>query len=264
MTTIAMSAQAVDTFPRAATPGERRLIDRSAERHKDFMLLGRLTGLFFLLTYATSIPPVLTFYVPALSDPAFVLGGALDMGLTWGAILEVFLIVSNIATALAAYPVLKRRFPVLSLAFVSARIMESMFIGMGIVAVLALGTLRAQAGVGDPAAMTAVGQALVALHDWTFKLGPGVVVGFGNGLILGYMMWKTRLVPRFLSILGLIGGPALLASSAAIMFGYIEIGSTIQGLAVAPEFLWELLLGIWLLVRGFSPAALTALDAHEA
>lgn len=231
--------------------------------HKDTQLLARLTGLFFLITYATSIPPVLTFYVPALSDPAFVLGGTRDVGLTWGAILEILLIVANIATALTMYPVLKRRFPVLSLAFVSARLTESMFIAMGIVAVLALGTLRMQAGDADAAALKAVGQALVALHDWTFKLGPGVVVGFGNGLILGYMMWKTRLVPRFLSILGLIGGPALLASSTAVILGYIEVGSTIQGLAVAPEFFWELLLGIWLLVRGFTPSAVTALEQTD-
>jgi hypothetical protein len=73
------------------------------------------------------------------------------------------------------------------------------------------------------------------------------------------MMWKTRLVPRFLSILGLIGGPALLAGSTGILLGYIEIGSNVQSLAVAPEFLWELLLGIWLLVKGFNPTALAAL-----
>jgi hypothetical protein len=89
------------------------------------------------------------------------------------------------------------------------------------------------------------------------------VVGVGNGIILGYMMWKTRLVPRFLSILGLIGGPALLASSTGVMFGYFEIGSTAQGIGVAPEFLWELLLGIWLLVRGFNPSALMAMDARQ-
>ena len=91
-------------------------------------------------------------------------------------------------------------------------------------------------------------------------MGPGVVVGVGNGLILGYMMWKTRLLPRFLSILGLIGGPALLLGSCGVMFGHFEFGSTIHSLSVAPEFFWELALGIWLLVRGFNPAAVTALE----
>jgi len=122
-----------------------------------------------------------------------------------------------------------------------------------------LAALRAR----DPAALTVVGQALVAIHDWTFKMGPGVVVGVGNGLILGYMMWKTRLLPRFLSILGLIGGPALLLGSCGVMFGHFDFGSTAHSLSVAPEFFWELLLGIWLLVRGFNPAALAALDARQ-
>jgi hypothetical protein len=268
MTTITTSAQAVasssDTanIRSATSAGNVSAVER--ERQKDAQLLGRLTGLFFLLTYATSIPPVLTLYVPALSDPAFVLGGVFDAGVTWGAILELLLIVTNIATAITLYPVLKRRFPVLSLGYVAARLMESAFIAMGIVAVLALNTLRMQAGDADPAALTVVGQALVAIHDWTFKMGPGVVVGVGNGMILGYMMWKTRLVPRFLSILGLIGGPALLAASTGVMFGYFEIGSTVQGIGVAPEFLWELLLGVRLLARGFNPSALAALEARQA
>lgn len=259
MTTITSPAPAVDTFSAPTAPAA--VSERSVAR--DTQLLGRLTGLFFLLTYATSIPPVLTLYVPVLSDPAFVLGGPFDAGVSWGAILELLLIAANIATALTIYPVLKRRFPVLSLAFVSARIMESAFIAVGIVAVLALGTLRVKAGGADQDALMAVGQALVAIHDWTFKVGPGIVVGVGNGIILGYMMWKTRLVPRFLSGLGLIGGPALLASSTAILLGYTEVGSTLQSVCVAPEFFWELLLGIWLLVRGFNPAALAALDARQ-
>lgn len=256
MTTITASAPAVEPFAKATSATD--------ERTKDSQRLARLTGLFFLLTYATSIPPVLTFYVPALRDPAFILGGSFDFGVSWGAILELLLIVTNIASALTLYPVLRKRFPVLGLGYVTARLTESAFIAFGIVAVLALNTLRATAGDADPATLTVVGQALVALHDWTFKMGPGVVVGVGNGIILGYMMWKTRLVPRFLSILGLVGGPALLAGSAAVLLGYVEVGSTLQGLSVAPEFLWELLLGIWLLVRGFSPAALAALDARQA
>ena len=256
MTTISMSAQ-------AAAPAAKS-VDFTSARHKDAQLLGRLTGLMFLVTYATSIPPVLSFYVPALTDPAFVLGGGLDTNVSWGALLEMLLIVSNIATALTLYPVLKRRFPALSLGFVAARLMESAFIAVGIVALLALNTLRMQAGDASPDILVAVGKSLVALHDWTFRLGPGVVVGVGNGLILGYMMWRTRLIPRFLSVLGLVGGPALLIGGVGMIFGTIEIGSAPQMLATMPEFLWELSLGIWLLVRGFNPNALAELDAQKA
>lgn len=259
MTTIAMSAPAVPFSAQAdsAPPGGAGAT--AAQKHTQF--LGRLTGLMFLVTYATSIPPVLTFYVPALKDPAFVLGGGFDAGVSWGALLEMVLILSNAATAVALFPVLRKRFPALSLAYVAARLTENSFIAFGIVAIMALNTLRLTAGGADEGALMAAGQALVALHDWTFRLGPGVVVGIGNGLILSYMMWKTRLVPRALSILGLIGGPVLLAAGVAVLLGTIEAGSSAQIIATVPEFFWELFLGIWLLVRGFSPSGLAALDA---
>lgn len=260
MTTISMSAHAAATAYESATSKA----SSASTSVRDAQFLGRLTGLMFLVTYATSIPPVLTFYVPALKDPAFILGGGFDTNISWGALLESLLISANIATALALYPVLKRRFPVLSLSFVAARLTESGFIAVGIIAMMALNTLRLQAGDADPDTLVAVGQSLVAIHDWTFRLGPGVVVGVGNGLILGYMMWKTRLVPRFLSILGLIGGPALLIAGVAVLFGTIEAASTPQIIATVPEFFWELLLGLWLLVRGFNAPALAALEAEQA
>ena len=115
MTTISMSAQAV-------APASKSVASTSVS-HKDAQRLGRLTGLMFLVTYATSIPPVLSFYVPALTDPAFVLGGGFDVNVSWGALLELLLIVANIASALTLYPVLKRRFPVLSLGYVAARLL---------------------------------------------------------------------------------------------------------------------------------------------
>jgi hypothetical protein len=227
-------------------------------------MLARLTGLLFLITYATSIPPVLWFYVPALSDPAYVLGTGVDVGLSWGALLELALITANIATAIVLFPILKRISEIFALGFLAARIVECVFIAVGILSLLALGTLRLDATGMDDAALLVVGKALVAVHDWTFLLGPGTVVGVGNGLILGYLMYTSRLVPRAMAILGLIGGPALLVASVALQFGVIEIGSIWQVIATIPEFFWELSLGIWLLVKGFNPAALAALDPQGA
>lgn len=230
-----------------------RLTDQPKDDdHSRDQRLARLTGLLFLLTYATSIPPVVYFYGPALGDPSFVLGHGYDWMIANGALFELVLILANIGTALTLYPVLRRSHPVLALGFLAARLVESGFIALGIVSLLAMNTLRLDAGQSDPETMLAVGKALVAVHDWTFRLGPGVVVGIGNGLILGYLMWQTRLVPRFLSILGLIGGPCLLVAGGAMVLGYIEIGSLPQIIATTPEFFWELLLGLWLLVKGFS------------
>ena len=226
--------------------------------------LARLTGAMFIATFVTSIVPVVSLYVPALSDSAFVLGGKFDAGVSWGAILELLLILSNIATALTLYPVLRKRFAVLPLAYVAARLTECGFIALGIIALLAMNTLRANGGTTDPETLTLVGKALLAVHDWTFRLGPGVVVGVGNGLILGWMMWTSRLVPRAVSILGLIGGPLILVSGTAVMLGVIEAGSIPQSIATIPEFLWELSLGVWLLVRGFNPVVLVVIGARQA
>lgn len=225
--------------------------------------LARATGFLFIVTFATSIPPVVAFYAPALGDPAFVLGGGFDTRIAWGALFELLLILANIGTALTLYPVLRGRFELLSLAYLTARLTECGFIALGIVALLALNTLRLHAGAADPDALAVAGQTLVAIHDWTFRLGPGVVVGVGNGLILGYMMWESRLVPRAMSLLGLIGGPCLLAAGLAVLFGAIEAGSTPQVIATIPEFFWELSLGLWLLIKGFDPAAAAALAARR-
>jgi hypothetical protein len=175
MTTITMSAPAATPFT------ETSVVDAKGQSQR----LGRLTGLFFILTFATAIPPALSLYAPALNDPAFVLDGNFDIGVSWGALLELLLIFSNIATALTVYPVLRKRFEVLSLAYVAARLTEYGFIALGIVALLALDTLRLHASGAETGALQVTAQALVAVHDWTFRIGPGVVVGVGNGLILG-------------------------------------------------------------------------------
>jgi len=225
--------------------------------------LGRLTGILFLITFITSIPPVLSLYVPVLSDPAYITGSGSSSGLSWGVILELLLIVANIGSAIALFPIAKRQNEGLALGFVASRLMESAFIGMGIVALLAIGSLRLGATGAESGAMIVVGKALVAVHDWTFRLGPGVVVGVGNGLILGTLMWRSRLVPRPLAILGLIGGPLILASGAAVVLGAIQGLSMWQGIATVPEFFWELGFGLWLTVKGFNPTALAALMARS-
>lgn len=249
---ISMPAQSISVFP--PKEGEAR-------RTSQAQGLARLTGLLFLVTFAASIPAAFTFYAPALKDPSWILGSGSAAGVPIGALLEMILIFANIGTAIAVLPVLRKQSELLSIGFITARVMESVFIAMGIVSVLALASLRTEA-TGADVSLVLTGQMLVAVHDWTFLLGPGFVVGIGNGLILGYLMYRSRLVPRAMSILGLIGGPALVISGAAIIMGAIEPASFWQIVATVPEFFWELSLGIWLLVRGFNPAALAALNAR--
>jgi hypothetical protein len=176
------------------------------------------------------------------------------------------LIIANIGTAVVLFPVLKRQSETLALGYVTARLVECAFIAIGILSVLTIVTLRQDlAGDGsDPATLDTVGRSLVAVHDWTFLLGPGFVVGVGNGLMLGYLMYRSGLVPRRMAVLGLVGGPLVCASGIAILFGVIEQGSVGQGIATIPEFLWELSLGIYLTARGFKPSPILSGGAETA
>ena len=125
-------------------------------------------------------------------------------------------------------------------------------------------TLRQEATAGaDAGSLVAVGESLVALHGWTRLLGPGFVVGLGNGLILGYLMYRSALVPRGMAMLGLIGGPLIIASGVAVLIGVIEAGGALQTIATIPEVFWELSLGIWLIVKGFNPSALSRLQPES-
>ena len=213
-----------------------------------------------MITYITSIAAKFAFYPPLLDNADYIVGNGEDTRVLWGAFFEMILIIANIGTAVALYPVLKRRFPALSLGFVTARVMESVFIGVGILAVVTLVTMRQD--FSAPPAPTRrprpAGHALVTLQEWTFNLGPGFVVGVGNGLLLGYMMYKTGLVPRGMAMLGLIGGPLIVLSGTAVILGVIEAGSAAQTLASMPEFFWELSFGIYLIVKGFKPSPITA------
>jgi hypothetical protein len=215
----------------------------------------------FLITYITAIPAAFVLYPPVVDDPRSIVGAAgADTSVRLGAFLELILIIANIGTAVVLWPVLKRVNEILALGFVTARLVECAFIAVGILSLLSVVALRQGAVGADAGSLVAVGQSLVALHGWTFVLGPGFVVGVGNGLILGYLMYRSALVPRPMAVLGLVGGPLIIASGAAVVLGVIEAGGALQTIAALPEFLWELSLGIWLTVRGFNPSALARLE----
>src|SRR5215211_1216414 len=223
----------------------------------------RVFGVLYLITFFTSIPAFFIFYAPVLDDPRYVLGGGADNSVALGALLELILIIANIGTAVVPFPILRRQNEVLALGYVTARIVECTFIAVGLLSLLTIVTLRQEATAGaDAASLVTVGESLVALHDWTFLIGPGFFVGVGNGLILGYLMYTSALVPRGMAMLGLIGGPLIIASGVGVLFGVIEAPSVWQGLATIPEALWELSFGIWLTVRGFNPSAIARLE-HE-
>jgi hypothetical protein len=208
---------------------------------------------------------VLFLYEPLLRDPVgYIAGAGHDNRILFGALLELLLIIANIGTAVVLFPIAKRQSEELALGYVTARIIECTFILVGIVAVLAVITLRQQvAGASEGT----VAYTLAAIKDWTFSLGPSWVVGWGNGLILGYLMYRSELVPRRATWLGMIGGPLLIVSGTAVMFTGDHPGSTLhglQGIATIPELLWELFLGVYCTVKGFRPSSpILRADARE-
>ena len=219
-----------------------------------------VVGVLFVITYITSIAAKFVFYPPVLESPDYIVSAGNDTMVLWGAFSEVLLIIANIGTAVALFPVLKRQHEGLALSYVTARVMESVFIAVGILSILTVVTLRQDfaAGNAESVGLTTVGHALIVLQEWTFLLGPGFVVGVGNGLILGYLMYRSRLVPRAMAWLGLVGGPLICLSGAAVLFGVIEAGSAWQLVSTIPEFFWELSLGVYLIVKGFKPSPVTA------
>ena len=221
----------------------------------------RVFGVLYLITFATSIPALL-LYQPVLDDPVgYIAGAGHDNRIFLGVLLELLLIIANIGTAVVIVPIVKRQSEELAIGYVTARLFESAFILVGIVSVLGIVTLRQEvAGASEGT----VAYTLAAVKDWTFLLGPGWVVGWGNGLILGYLMYRSGLVPRQMAWLGLVGGPLIIASGTAVMFGVDHPGGTMQGLATIPEGLWELSLGLYCTVKGFKPSSpILRADARE-
>jgi hypothetical protein len=219
-------------------------------------------GVLFLVTHITAIVPRI-FYGPFLTD-ATKLGSGDDTAVMIGALLEVVLALTVVGTAIALYPVAKRQDAGLAVGYVALRTLEASVILVGVVAVLTLVSLRASlAETADAASVAPLIQTLVSLQDWTFLVGPGFICGT-NTVLMAWIMYRSGLVPRFIAVLGLVGGPLVFAFNVVKMFGFSEQLMPWAGLAVVPIFAWELCLAIYLIAKGFRSAALALLEVAEA
>lgn len=210
-----------------------------------------IAGAFFVLA-AVSAVAALALYQPVLAD-GFVTGADSDGGVRWGALLEVLLAGSVVGTAVTLYPIVKRYGEGMALAYVAGRVVEAVVIVVGIISLLSIVSLResySDRGSMPGEELAAVASALVALHDWTFLLGPGLAIGV-NTLLLATLMRRSRLVPAFIPIIGLVGGPLVFVSSALVLFGFYDQVSTVAGLAALPVTAWEMSLAVYLIVKGF-------------
>ncbi len=224
----------------------------------DVQRTGRIFGWLFIGTFLTSIPARLLLIHgvgASWTDMHFIPGATNEASLKLGAVLEFGLIVTQIGTAVVIYPLVRRQSETVALGYVTARVMESVFAAIGLISIITVVNIAdslAAAGA-DAAALAVSGDSLVHTYEWAFQWGPGLVAGIGNGLMLGYLMYRSELVPRRMAMLGLIGGPLLILSFVLILCGVYENGSTMSGLLTLPEAAWELSLGIYCAWKGFRP-----------
>jgi hypothetical protein len=223
----------------------------------DVRRTGRIFGWLFIGTFVTSIPARLLFIDgvgASWTDMRFVPGDTSNASLKLGAVLEFGLIITQIGTAVVIYPLVRRQSETVSLGYVAARIMESVFAAIGIISIISIVSLAdALVGASGAEAMAIVtqGDSLAQVYDWAFLWGPGLVAGIGNGLMLGYLMYRSELVPRRMALLGLIGGPVLIFSFVMQLIGVYKNGEGPSGLFTLPEAAWELSLGIYCAWKGF-------------
>lgn len=218
-----------------------------------------VAGVFFLVTEVTAIASLL-LYGAVLNVPNYIATPGNDTSIFLGALSEILLAIANIGTAVTLFPIVKRWSEGIALGYVCGRLLESAVIVVGIISLLSVVTLRqdfAGTAIASSAPLAAIGKSLVAIHDWTFLFGPNFVLGV-NTLMLAYLMYSSRLVPRFIAVLGLIGGPVIFASAIAVMFGLYQQTSTLGLIAGLPVLAWEVTLAIWLIVKGFKPSSATS------
>lgn len=216
-------------------------------------------GVLYVLTFVSI--PTLALYKAVKDDAgAFVLGAGSATGVQWGALSEVIVGLAGIGTAVVLYPVAKRISQTAALGFVAARLVETCLIFVSVVSMLSIVTLRndvtGTAGT-DSASLVTIGHTLVANYSWTFLLSQSLMP-VACDLFLGYVLFRSALVPRFLPVIAFIGAPLLLVSDIAVFFGAYPQVSPIAALAALPVAVFELFLGIWLIVKGFNPTALGA------
>jgi hypothetical protein len=205
-------------------------------------------GLFYLLTFVSI--PTLSLYTQVKSAN-YILGAGPDTSAVVGGILEVIVALAGIATAVILFPILKKQSESLALGLVASRVLEASSIFLGVAFILSVVTLR-QAAAGAGALVAS--NTLVILYERIFLLSQSFMPAI-NDLLLGFLLYKSRLVPRALSLIGIVGGPVLIAGYLAVLFGLVGQHAPLAGFSALLVALFELLLGIWLTVKGFNPTA---------
>src|SRR4051794_36685023 len=249
----------VQTAPTAGQSRARPGMDRTRK-------IALAAGIAYLVTFAASIPQ-LKLFANVIADPtAYITNPGSNAAVHWGSVLEVLTAASGVATAVVLYPVMRRVSRTAAIGFVTSRVVEAALILVGVVSILSVLTLQqhfAGATGAQADALGVTGESLVAMRQWTFLLGPGVMAGV-NDLLLGYILYRSGLVGRVIPIIGLVGAPIVLVGYTVTILGGPGQTSTPGLLYALPVAVFEFSVGVYLTVKGFRPAAVAALDRGSA
>ncbi|TFC21858.1 DUF4386 domain-containing protein [Cryobacterium glucosi] len=215
-----------------------------------------IAGILYVLTFVSI--PSLVLYGP-VKGADYVLGPGPDTGALLGGLSEIIVALAGIGTAVVLFPVLKKQNEAAALGLVAARILESSAILLGVAVILTIVALR-QGGTGTD--VVVAGHTLAYLYDRIFLLSQSFMPAVCD-LLLGILLFQSRLVPRALSLIGIVGAPVLLASYLAVFTGLMGQHDALAGASALLVAVFEFSLGIWLIVRGFSPQAIVALEKRS-
>jgi hypothetical protein len=208
-------------------------------------------GVLYLVTFVASIP-TLGLKSPLVDHADWILGHGSDKGVIAACLLDFVCAIAGIGTAVALYPITRRFSRASAIGFISSRTLEASILVAGAMSLLSVVTLRGSGG--DPASLLTASRALVAAHHWAFLFGPGFMAPI-NALFLATVMYRFRLVPRAIPLIGLLGVPLILASDLATMFGGFSQTSSGAMLLAFPIATWEFCLGVYLTVKGVRRSA---------
>ena len=217
-----------------------------------------IVGVLFILAAVTAIIGF-ALYQPILNDPDYIIkGSANETKVIWGAFFELVLAFSVIGISVMMFPIVKKKNESIAIGYVCFRLLEATIIIIGIISLLSIVTLSqafAKAVAPNASSFLTAGKLLVTVHNWTFLLGPNLALGLST-LMMGYFLYKSNLVPRLISVLGLIGGPLIFACAVLVMFGIFLQVSVWGAVLAIPVFAYEMTLAVWLIVKGFNSSAI--------
>ncbi len=211
--------------------------------------LALAAGVLYLVTFAASIP-TLALKGPLVDHANFVLGHGSETSVLWGGFLDFVCAIAGIGTAVALYPVTRRCSRTSAIGFLASRTLEAAILVVGAISLLSVVTLRNDVVGGNTASLLTTSRSLVAMHDWSFLFGPGFMPAI-NAIVLATVMYRFRLVPRFIPLMGLVGAPLLFASTLATLLGGPSQTSSTAMLFALPIAAWEFSLGVYLTFKGF-------------